>query len=78
MLNDMLKWFFRTSAFAVLWVFIFSITINGKPFFNYANEVLVQNDIVRFLDRELNELWVKFKDTAAVTFSDPAARDEKV
>ena len=61
----------------IFWVFALSITVKGQPLFNYANEVFVQNDIVRFLDSELGELWTKISETARVTFSEMGKEDKK-
>ena len=77
MINDISKWLFRTSLIAIFWVFALSISIKGQPLFNYANDFFVQNELVRFVDRQLGELWTKVSDTARITFSDDT-RDKKV
>lgn len=78
MFNDMLKWCARTSLIALFWVFFLSINWNHQPLFSYANEIFVQNDIVRFLDEELGELWSKISQTARVTFSEMSGSEKKL
>lgn len=74
-MNDIIKWLTKTGFIAVFWVFIFSITIDGRTVFSYANNFLVQNSLVRTLDEELHDLWVKIYQTAQVTFSDISKSD---
>jgi len=69
MINDVLKWAGRTILIAVFWVFALSVTVSGRPLFNYANETLVQNEIVRYIDTQLGELWAKISETARVTYN---------
>ena len=77
-MNDLLKWLFKTTFIGIFWVFILSITLNGRPFFNYANNLLVQNSLVRMLDEELASLWVKVAKTARVTFKEVSAKDHNM
>jgi hypothetical protein len=77
MLNDVLKWCARTSLIAVFWVFFLSITWNSQPLFSYANEFFVQNDLVRYIDEELGDLWAKISETAKVTFSEMSGAADK-
>lgn len=77
MFNDFLKWCLRTVFIGIFWVFFLSITIDGRPLFSYANETLVQNRIVRYLDEELADLWYRVKETARLTFSDMSEIDRK-
>lgn len=74
-MNDFIKWVTRTSLIAVFWVFILSITIDGRSLFSYANRLLVQNSLVQMLDEELADLWDKIYNTAKVTFSE--TKEEK-
>ena len=77
-MNDLLKWVLKTTFLGIFWVFIFSITFNGKPFFNYANNILVQNSLVRMLDDELGSLWGKVVKTAKVTFKEVSDKDKNM
>ncbi len=76
-MNDLVKWFVRVSFIGIFWVFFLSITINGRSIFSYANDVLVQNSFVQFLDEELADLWSKIAETAKVTFSEMSEGDRK-
>ena len=63
-MNDLLKWLSRTVLTAVVWVFVLSVNVEGRTLFSYANEILVQNSVVRMVDEELSELWDKVYVTA--------------
>jgi hypothetical protein len=79
-MNDFMKWCLKTLIGAVLWVFILSITWKGQPVFNYANEALVQNAIVRGVDEELDHLWEKLKVATRAAFTGEkhdGSRDER-
>lgn len=69
-MNDILKWIGKNLLTAVFWVFVLSITVNGRSLFSHANGVLVQNTLVQTIDEELAELWVKIYRTAKMTFAD--------
>ena len=62
---------------AILWVFILSITVNGRPLFHYANDFFVQNSIVAAIDEELSNLWHRVSETARITYDKVTAREEK-
>lgn len=76
-MNDALKWIFKILLQAVLWVFIFSIRLDGRPIFAYASEILVQNALVRAADEELADLWYRVSRTATATFSRTAPDERK-
>jgi hypothetical protein len=59
-----------------IWVFALSITWNGKMFFSYAHEILVQNRIVDAIDEELGDLWYKVSETARITFNNVSGRKD--
>lgn len=56
-MNDFIKWMIKACISMVAWVFILSIRWNGRPIFYHANELFVQNSIVRAVDSEFAELW---------------------
>ena len=58
-MNDLLKWLRKTIISAICWVFLLSLNISGRSLFSYANEILVQNQIIRAVDAELSDLWTK-------------------
>ncbi len=73
-----MKWSLKTSLTAIVWVFILSITWNGRTMFSYANQILVQNPLVETIDEELATIWDKLSETAKITFSEQEGEDEKV
>ena len=76
-MNDALKWLLKVLLHAVLWVFILSIRWDGRPVFNYANEILVQNSLVRAVDDELGDLWYRLTRTAKATYREQTGQGEK-
>ena len=76
-MNDMLKWLLKVVFQAILWVFILSIRVEGRPVFNYANEVFVQNALVKTVDEELGDLWYRLSKTAKTTFNKTEPDQEK-
>lgn len=65
---------------AVIWVFVFSVNIGGKPIFYHANEVLVQNQFVQDIDEEVSNFYFKLKMSLANAFdkSPDKAPKEKI
>jgi len=63
-MDKVVKWCLKVTLTAVFWIFIFSITWNGRPLFSYANEFLVQNSVVRAIDQELGVFWHRVSETA--------------
>ena len=76
-MNDFLKWLARTLAIAVVWVFIFSVHVKGQTVFHYANDILVQNELVRTIDSELGDLWDKAVTSVKLTFRSSPVGEEK-
>lgn len=76
-MNDFLKWLGKVMLTGVIWVFLLSITVGGRSLFSYANDILVQNALVQYVDEELADLWSKVKKTARVTFSEMTKVEEK-
>lgn len=77
-MNDFFKWSLKTLCIGAFWVFFLSITIGGRSLFSYANQALVQNAAVQFIDSELADLWDRVAKTARVTFSEMSEGDRKV
>ncbi len=69
MFNDLLKWLFRTCLLGIFWVFFLSIHVEGRTLFSYANETLVENQLVRTADEELMSLWRKLYHAASLAFA---------
>lgn len=56
-MNDFIKWLSKVLLSMVVWVFLLSIQWEGRPIFYHANDLLVQNAVVRAVDAELGEIW---------------------
>ena len=70
-MDRILKWLLRTALQGIVWVFILSISVDGRPLFSHAQDVLVQNTVVRAVDEQLAELWQKAREMAKLTFDSP-------
>ncbi len=76
-MNDFVKWLLKFTFQAILWVFLLSIRVEGRPLFTYANEVFVQNTVVETVDEELGDLWQRLSKTAKATFDRTEPDEEK-
>ena len=76
-MKDTLKSLGKFGCVGVFWVFVLSITVEGRPIFSYANQTLVQNSFVRMVDEDLGELWDKIYQTAKITFAEVKNEDDK-
>ena len=52
-MSDTTKKILRNFGIGVIWVYILSIKVYGRTLFGYANEILVQNQIVEAIDHTL-------------------------
>ncbi|MBF0440774.1 MAG: hypothetical protein HQK54_02605 [Oligoflexales bacterium] len=77
-MNDLIKFLIRHTLIGIMWVFILSFSIDGRPIFIPANRVLVQNSLVRMIDEELSLLWYKITKTARVTFQELSNTRDKI
>jgi hypothetical protein len=60
------------------WVFIFSITWNGRNLFQRTHDIFVDNEIVASVDRSLGDLWYQVSETARLTFAQTTQNEEKI
>lgn len=77
-MRDILRQIGKVMIQGIMWVFILSISWNGKSLYSYAYDVLVDNTLVRTLDGEFAEVWYKLVKTAKVTFSEPLPEEVKM
>ena len=75
-MDGFIKWLGKTGLTAIIWVFILSITWNGRTMFSYANELLIQNSLVRTLDSKLAEMWDNVTDTANATMNGEKTKEK--
>jgi hypothetical protein len=76
-MNDFVKWVGKILLHCIMWVFVLSVQWDGKSLFYYANETLVQNQLVQTVDEELGQLWSKLSRTAKMTFSESLPEEQK-
>jgi hypothetical protein len=77
MINDFMKWVVRTIVSMVCWVFILSIRVNNAPLFQHGHDILVDNSLVRTIDRELGELWYIAKESAKGAMASTSANKDQ-
>lgn len=76
MLANAAKWLWRNFIAAIIWVFIFSLTINERTLFSYAHEYLIRNTVVTTIDSELSAIWTKLASATKLTFSKVKKNDQ--
>ena len=74
-MNERLKYVARILTVGIIWVFVLSIRWDGRPIFYTANDLLVQNPLVRSIDSGLNDGWHRLQRAVHVAFA-KNARDE--
>ena len=76
-MNGLLRWCTKVCLSAVAWVFILSIRYEGQPLFYRANDLLVQNSMVRTIDDGLVDAWHRLTKAAKVAFAKSTPDDAK-
>ena len=61
MMNSILKVILKLVLQMVVWVFVLSISWNGRTLFDRAHDVLVDNSVVEEIDAKLGEVWDSMK-----------------
>jgi hypothetical protein len=56
-MGDRTKKVLKFLGLGVLWVYILSIRVEGDTIFYYANDILVKNQIVEAIDRQLADSY---------------------
>lgn len=56
-MSDRMKGVLKFFGLGVLWVYILSIRVGETTIFHHANDILVQNQIVEAIDRQLAEAY---------------------
>ena len=59
MVISLIRWFLKTSAIMLLWVFILSFKWEGKTFHSYLNSMLIQRFTSNNVEYELSGLFGK-------------------
>lgn len=68
-MGDRTKGILKFLGLGVLWVYILSIRVGQETIFHHANDILVQNQIVEAIDRQLAETWDSVSSKASDTFA---------
>jgi len=77
-MRDLLRHVGKVIIQGIIWVFILSISWNGKTLYSISYDLLIDNTLVRTLDAELADVWYKLMKTAKVTFSEPIPDEVKM
>lgn len=77
-MRDLLRYAGKVVLQGIMWVFILSLSWNGKSLYSYSYDILVDNALVRTLDAEFAEVWYKLVKTAKVTFAEPLPEEVKM
>jgi len=77
-MNDLIKWLLRTGLIGLVWVFVFSVTVSGRPLFYHLHDTLVRNTFVETIDAELARTWDKVSTTARMTFHKISNQEERL
>ncbi|NRA64346.1 MAG: hypothetical protein HRU19_07670 [Pseudobacteriovorax sp.] len=67
-MGSIVKWILKHTLVAAFWVFVLSIQVQGRPLFFLAHSILIDNTLVRNMDRHISELWVEITMTASETY----------
>jgi hypothetical protein len=77
-MSDRMKKVLKFVGVGVLWVYILSIRVGGSTIFHYANDILVQNQIVEAIDRQLAVAYDHAMETASNAFSSISGRGKSL
>lgn len=77
-MGDRTKKVLKFLGVGVLWVYILSIRVGHETIFHHANDILVQNQIVEAIDRQLAETWDSISNKATDTFARLSGRSKSL
>ena len=69
MIKDIITLFMRACLQMVLWVFILSFSWEGRSLFDRAHEIIIDNELVESLDKQIGQIWYEVSEAAWETFS---------
>lgn len=75
-MQERLKKAGRIALYAILWIFIFSIRIEGKMLFQYGHGVFVENRIVGAIDHQANLMWTRLVKTVKYSYHTMTGRED--
>ncbi len=77
-MGDRTKRVLKFIGLGVVWVYILSIRIGNQTIFFHANDILVQNQIVEAIDRQLADSWDSLSTKASDTFARLSGRSKSL
>ncbi len=75
-MNERLKKTGRIAMYAVLWIFILSIRVDGKTLFQYGHGIFVENRIVGAVDHQATLMWTRLVKTVRYSYHTMIGRDD--
>ena len=69
-MGSLVKWSLKFLAVGILWVFILSVEVKGRPLFYSVHHIFVQNQIVEATYSEARSVWKKVFSTASSRYDD--------
>lgn len=77
-MSDRTKKILRFFGMGVLWVYLLSIRVGGETIFHYAHDILVENQIVEAIDRQLGETYDSTIKVAGNAFNRITGREKAI
>jgi len=77
-MSDRTKKILRFFGMGVLWVYLLSIRVGGETIFHYAHDILVENQIVEAIDRQLGETYQSAVKVAGNAFNRITGREKAI
>ena len=77
-MSDRTKNILKFFGLGILWVYILSVRVGGQTIFHHANDILVQNQIVEAIDRQLAEACDSALRTAGNAFEKLSGRGKSM
>ena len=79
MAANIVIWTAKLAISAIVWVYILSFEVSGKALYFHANEIIVQNQVVKETETQIGILWEKIYQTAksSILEDSPVKQDDK-
>jgi len=77
-MGDRTKKVLKFLGLGVLWVYILSVRVGGDTIFSYANDILVKNQIVEAIDRQLADSYDGAIRAAGHAYARVTGRDKRL
>ena len=77
-MSDRTKTVLKFFGMGVLWVYILSIRVGSETIFYHAHDILVENQIVEAIDRQLADAYEGVANLASNTFDRISGRSKNL